>query len=66
LVRNTSYAAGYALMQNMVGLLHRRMNETIGTTYYYSIFLMGEPGSIGRDDKGRDEFSVNFICHVRR
>ena len=66
LVRDKNYKTGHDLMQTIVNLFHRRMNETIGTTYYYSIFLLGEAGNIGRDDKGRDEFSVNFICHIRR
>lgn len=66
LVRNTDYKIGSDLINTIADLFHRRMNETIGTTYYYSIFLMGEAGCLGRDAKGRDEFSVNFLCHTRR
>jgi hypothetical protein len=66
LVRNKSYSAGDAIMKSIVDLLHQKMNETLGSTYFYTIFLMGEAGYLGRDAKGRDEWSVNFICQTRR
>ena len=66
MVRNKSYETGHDLMQSIVDLLHQKMNETIGDTYFYTIFLMGEPGYLERDIKGRDVWSVNFICHTRR
>jgi len=66
LVRGSSYATAHALMQSIATLLHQKRNLTIESTYYYFIYLMGEPGSIGRDSKNRDEFSVNFHCKIRR
>jgi hypothetical protein len=66
LVRSTDYATAHNLMQSIVDELHQKMNSTIGSTYYYYIFLMGEPGHIGRDKKNRDEFSVNFHCKIKR
>lgn len=66
LVRNSSYAAAHTLIHSISDLLHQKRNETLGTTYYYFIYLMGEPGSIGRDTKDRDEFSVNFHAKIRR
>jgi len=68
IVRTADYENGFNLMKEIVDLLHQKMNITLaeGGTYFYSIFLMGEAGHIGRDEKSRDEFSVNFICKTRR
>jgi len=67
-VRNLSYANGWDICEELVQLLHQRTNEelVVGGNYYYYIFLMNEPQHIGRDDKGRHEFSINFICKVQR
>jgi len=67
MVRNKDYAVGHALIIEIVGLLHQKKNiELVAeATYFYNIMLMGEPGYLGRDDKKRDEFSVNFIAHTR-
>lgn len=66
IIRNKAYATGKAIAESIVALLDRRMNEEIGGTYFYSIFLMGEPAHIGADKKDRDEFSMNFVCKIRR
>ena len=67
IVRNKDYLIGHSLMIELVGLLHQKRNIELvtGTTHFYNIMLMGEPGHLGRDKKKRDEFSVNFICHTR-
>lgn len=67
IVRNKDYETGHALMIELVDLLHQKRNIELvsGATYFYNIMLMGEPGHLGRDNKKRDEFSVNFICHTR-
>jgi hypothetical protein len=68
LVRNTSYANGKAIVDSIVDLLHSKENVelVVGETYFYYIFLLGEAGHIGRDDKGRHEWSINFVCKIRR
>lgn len=68
IVRNESYAAAHALAQEIVTLLHQKRNLELveGETYFYYIYLMGEAGHIGRDSKGRDEFSINFLCKIKR
>lgn len=66
LVRNTDYETGHALVKAISDILHQKRNFTLESTYYYYIYLMGEPGSIGRDAKNRDEFSVNFHAKIRR
>lgn len=65
LVRAASYEAAHNCIQELRNLLHQKRNVTIGGTYYYFIYLMGEPGSLGRDAKNRDEFSVNFHCRIK-
>jgi hypothetical protein len=68
LVRNTSYATGQSLVNDIVEALHQKTNIELveGSKYFYYIFLMYEPEHIGRDDKGRHEFSINFVCKYRR
>jgi hypothetical protein len=66
IIRSESYETAHDLTKSIVDKLHRKMNFTQGSTYFYYIFLMGEPGHIGRDTKNRDEFSVNFICKIKR
>lgn len=66
IVRSTDYETADTLINSIVDLLHQKRNSTIGTTYYYYIYLLGEKGHIGRDAKNRDEFSVNFHCKIRR
>jgi hypothetical protein len=66
LVRNISYPAAQDIVDQIVTLLHQKAGVTLGDHYYYSIFLLGEPGYIGKDEKNRYEFSANFIAHIRR
>ncbi len=63
-VRNTNYTAGRAKIDAVVSLL-RAANFTSGSTYFYFVLALQEPGHLGVDDFGRDEFTVNFQCKVR-
>lgn len=67
-IRWDNYSDGRALLDEIVGLLHQKLNITLksGGKYFYNIFLQGEGAHIGRDPKERDEFSVNFIAKIRR
>jgi hypothetical protein len=65
LIRNADYATGEAKMATIRNLLQALKNTTIGNTYFYFILLTSEGGHIGRDDVGRDEFSLNFLCRTR-
>jgi hypothetical protein len=67
LSRSESAQTAYDLLKNAVDLLHQKMNSTLVTSgnYYYSILLNGEINSLGRDEKGRIEYSANFNCKVR-
>ena len=66
-IRNKDYETGHTLVMRIYDLLHRLVNEELvsGETYFYNIFALGRPAHLGRDKKGRDEFSVNFIGHIR-
>lgn len=66
LVRSTSLPLVRAKVDAVVTALHQLSNESLGGTHYYYIFLMGEPAHIGRDQKGRDEYSINFVAKYRR
>jgi hypothetical protein len=67
LVRSDSAETAYERISNIVDDLHQSFNTTLvtGGNYYYSILLFGEINSLGRDEKGRIEYSANFNCKVR-
>lgn len=65
LVRNKDYSAGKAVAESIRTLLHRSANLTCGSTHFYFIALTAEGGHIGRDDEGREVFSLNFQARVR-
>lgn len=62
LIRAASYDAAKTLANSVRTALHQTNNTTRGTTFFYYILALQEPGHIGVDDNGRDEFSVNFRC----
>lgn len=66
LVRDTHYDDAVTTAETIVSLLNDNNHVTIGDNYHYFIFLLTEPTSIGRDAKGRDEISINFITRYRR
>lgn len=67
LSRSESAQTAYDLLESAVDLLHQKMNSTLVTNgnYYFYIFLNGEINNLGRDEKGRIEYSANFRCKVR-
>lgn len=67
-VRNSDYASGKAVVDNIVDDLHQWRGGTLvtGGNHFYFILLMGEPGHIGRDDQGRQEWTANFRTRIRR
>jgi hypothetical protein len=68
LVRNSSYDTAKTKIDSIVALLHQKANAELvsGETYFYYIFLVAEPGYLGRDDNDREEFSANFVCKTQR
>jgi hypothetical protein len=65
LIRNTDYEAGATVTAAVRAALHQHENFTQGNTYFYFVLLTGEGGNIGRDESGREVFSLNFRCRTR-
>lgn len=66
IVRNVHYDTAETKANSIVDILHKKKHSTIGGEYHYYIFLLTEPVSLGRDEKGRDEISINFVTKYRR
>lgn len=66
-IRAATYTAGKAVLDSVRSLLHNFYNGYLvsNQTYFYSINAMAEGGHVGRNDRGLDEFSINFICKTR-
>lgn len=64
-IRATDYITGRAKLDAVRDALHQVTNTTIGGTYFYYILSQSEGGHIGRNERGLDEFSINFICLTR-
>jgi len=66
-IRAASYSAGRAKLDSIRALLHRNFNSELvaGQTYFYYILAISEGGHIGRNERGLDEFSINFQCLTR-
>ena len=54
------YQAGYELAQSIRDALHQLTNQTFNGTRYIYIFASGDILYIGKDDKDRPLFSINF------
>lgn len=64
-IRDINYDSGKAKLDAVRALLHQQTNITIGSIYFYYIFAIAEGGHLGRDDAGRDLFSINFRAKTR-
>jgi hypothetical protein len=64
-IRAENYTLGKAKLDAVRDALHRIGNEQIGGTYFYYILAQSEGGHIGRNERGLDEFSINFIALTR-
>ncbi len=65
LVRSNSYSAGKTKIEAIRNLLHGVINTTIGSTFVLFMNAQSEGGHIGRNQRGQDEFSINFIARTR-
>ena len=59
-VRNKSYAAGRAKIEEVVTELHGAHELTLNSTRYLLIKAWGSPEVLKRDNNNRVEFFVNF------
>jgi hypothetical protein len=65
LIRASSYSDGRDKLDLVRAALHRNDNITMGSTYFYFIHALSEGGHLGRNERGLDEFSINFHCRTR-
>jgi hypothetical protein len=61
-IRGADYVTGKAKLDAVRAALHQLANTQIGSTYFYYILAQSEGGHIGRNERGLDEFSINFIA----
>lgn len=64
-IRSATYAAGKTKLEAVRTAIHQLVNTTIGSTYVYFCLLQSEGGHIGRNERGQDEFSMNFHLNTR-
>lgn len=66
-IRNTNYSLGKAKLDSVRTLLHQKRNIQLvpNGNYFYFIYALAEGGHLGRDDNGRDLFSINFRAKIR-
>jgi hypothetical protein len=62
LIRNSVYSDGRDLIDDVYNALNQVANVTLDSTYVYTIIAVNPGAHIGRDDAGRDMFSINFKC----
>ena len=69
LSRALSYLEAEEKARQVSKLFHgetAKHNYLIGSYYIYKSNAMQEPGWIGKDEKNRDEVSVNFVFKIKR
>lgn len=59
-VRNSSYASGWDLAQDIVDVLHGRAHETWNAAYYSAIICTSGPALLDWDERGKARFIINF------
>jgi len=65
MIRADDYDTGRAAMDTVRGL-HGLFGELVaGQDYFMKLHALSEGGHLGRDEKGRDLFSINFVAEVR-
>lgn len=64
-IRAENYDAGKTILDTVRGLHQFAGTLVSGQTYFYYILAIAEGGHLGRDEAGRDLFSINFRCKTR-
>lgn len=66
-VRNSNYENGLSKIDSIRTLLNGVLNTAInpGQTHFLNIMANSEPGHLGKDDRGRQLFSINFRAKTR-
>jgi hypothetical protein len=58
--RNNSYLAGYAVLEAVRRYLATQLNRTVSGTRYLAFWPVGDINALGRDEKNRALFTINF------
>lgn len=64
-VRNTDYANGWDVINDIMQFLHGHSDETINSTYYTLIRALNDPQVLAYDQNERVIFMVNFEVQRR-
>lgn len=64
-IRSSSFSSGKSKLDTVRSLLHQKKAVTYGSTFFYFIHAISEGGHLGRNERGLDEFSINFQCRTR-
>lgn len=64
-VRSVDYETGTTKVDTIRALLQAKTPGFIGSTYVFFMLLTSEDTHLGRDEAGRDAFSMNFNCQTR-
>ena len=64
-IRSAGYEAGKTLLDSVREALHQTSGETIGSTFFFFILAQSEGGHLGVNERGLDEFSINFHARTR-
>lgn len=66
IVRHTSTTTALSWIESIKNALDGKTDTTINSHRYISIFQNGDVIPLGRDEKNRVMFSINFRCQVTR
>lgn len=64
-LRASDYLTGRTKFDAVRTALHQKMGLTMGSIFFFFIHAVTEGGYTGKDDRGRDTFSINFQCRTR-
>lgn len=65
LIRAAEYDEGKTIVDACRAALHGKIAVEAEGVHFMFISLVAEPGNIGQDEKGREEFSANFATQIR-
>jgi hypothetical protein len=64
-VRDMSYESATGRIADIVTSLTNVFNTTVNGTFYLEILLLGDINSLGKDNRNRWDFTVNFKVRCR-
>lgn len=65
LIRAEDYSTGKTKLAAVRSALHGIIETTVGSSYILYMHALSEGGHIGRNERGQDEFSINFLAKTR-